>query len=270
VVTIQSGLNVIARGDFNHDGKTDLLLYRESDGAASVGLSNGDGTFTFISQTFTAGFTSVAVADYNGDGISDVILYNNQTPPYAGYYFLGDGTGHFTSQGMVFTDEIDGSLEFLPGGNVFFGAGYTVYPADLNADGKSDFILYRPSDGLVYVVISNGASFTYHPLLYSPGFTSVKIGDVTGDGFPDLVLYNSVTGAGYLLVGDGAGDFTASYSLSFGTGMDFVELRDVNGDGKQDVILYRSSDGTSLTGLSTGTGFTYTSNNIGPGLIIAR
>jgi len=253
VITISTGYNVLARGDFNKDGKADLLLYRQSDGAASVALSNGDGTFTFIGQTFNAGFTSVAVADYNGDGISDVILYNNQTSPYNAYYLVGDGTGHFPT-----------------GSGLFFGGGFTVYPADLNADGKSDFILYRPSDGTVFVAISNGTGFTYHYLLYSPGFTSFKIGDVNGDGFPDLVLYNSVNANGYLLIGDGAGNFPTGFSLFFGPGMDFVELRDFSGDGKQDVLLYRTADGTSFTGISNGSGFSYTYNYFGPGRIIGR
>lgn len=251
--TISSGYDVIARGDFNGDGKTDLLLYRKSDGAASIALSNGSGGFTFIAQTFSPGFTSVAVADYDGDGISDVIVYNNQTPPYNAYYLRGDGAGHF-----------------LAGTGLFFGSGFTVYPADLNADRKSDFILYRPADGTVFVALSNGTGFSYHYLLYSPAFTSFKIGDVNGDGFPDLVLYNAVNANGYLLLGDGAGNFPTVYSLFFGPGMDFVGLRDVNGDGKQDVVLYRTADGTSFTGISTGIGFSYTYNYFGPGRIIAQ
>jgi len=177
------------------------LFYRPSDGVTYIGLSNGDGTFRFIGQNFSPGFTSVAVADYNGDGISDVIAYNSQTTPYNAYLLLGDSTGHFSA-----------------GSSLFFGPGYSVYPADLNGDGKADFILYRPSDGTVYVAIGNGTSFTYHYLLFSPGFTSFKIGDVNGDGIPDLVVYNSANAAGYLLLGDGTGNFPNAYSLFFGRG----------------------------------------------------
>jgi len=185
-------------------------------------------------------------------------LYNNQTFPYNAYLLFGDGTGHFTS-----------------GGALYFGGGFNVYPADLNKDGKTDFVLYRPSDGTAFIAISAGTSFTYTYQLYSPGFTAFKIGDVNGDGFPDLVLYNNVNANGYLLLGDGKGSFPNASSLFFGPGFDFVDLHDFNGDGKQDVIIYRSNDGTSYTGISsysgTGSGsFGYTYNYFGPGRILAK
>lgn len=266
--TISPGYQ-IQRGDFNRDGKTDLLLYRPTDGAAYVALSNGDGTFTFIGQNFSAGFTSVAVADYNGDGVSDVMLYSSQNFPFYSYY-LGDGTGHFNSAGIIVINETDGRLGEEFDGSVFYEGGYTVYPADLNSDGKGDFVLYRPTDGTVVVAISSGDSFTYYHTLTDPGITAFKIGDVNGDGFPDLVLYNSVSGAATLFLGDGAGNFPTSFSLTFGTGYTFMDLRDLNGDGKQDVILYNSSSGASLTGISNGTGFAYAASNLSAGGIIAQ
>ena len=253
VITIGAGYNVIARGDFNRDGKTDLLFYRKSDGAASVALSNGDGTFSFIVQTFSPGFSSVVVGDFNGDGISDVVVYNNATSPYVAYLLFGDGAGHLVN-----------------GIGLFFGGGFTLFSADLNSDGKTDLVLYRPADGTVLIALSSGTGFSYHYQLYSPNFTAFKIGDVNGDGHPDFVLYNAANAIGYLLLGDGAGNFSFSSSLFFGPGMDFVDLRDLNGDGKQDVILYRTADGTSFTGISNGTGFTYTYNYFGPGRLIAQ
>jgi len=253
--TISPGFNVIARGDFNNDGKTDLLLYRQSDGAAAVALSNGDGTFTYVGQAFSPGFTSVVVGDFNGDGISDVVVYNNATSPYVAYLLFGDGAGHFVN-----------------GIGLFFGGGFTLFPGDLNVDGKTDLVLYRPTDGTTFIALSNGTGFNYQYQLYSPNFTSFKIGDVNGDGNPDFVLYNANNGIGYLLLGDGAGNFPSNNSLFFGPGMDYVELRDVNGDGKQDVILFRTADGTSFTGISnlSAYAFSYTYNYFGPGRIVAK
>ena len=255
VTTITSGYTIIGQADFNNDGRTDLVLYRASDGAAAVGLSTGNGTFNYIGQTFSPGFTSVVVGDFNGDGNSDLIVYNNATSPYVAYLLLGDGTGHFVNSGSL-----------------FFGGGFTLIPADLNVDGKTDLVLYRPSDGTVFIALSNGSGFSYHYQLFSSNFTTFKIGDVNGDGNPDFVLYNSANAIGYLLLGDGAGNFTFSNSLFFGPGMDYVELRDVNGDGKQDVILYRTADGTNYTGISnlSSLAFGYTYNYFGPGRSLAK
>ena len=254
-MTITPAHNFLARGDFNLDGRTDLLLYRQSDGAVAAGLSRGDGTFTFLPQNFSPGFTSAVVGDYNGDVVSDVILYNNQTPPYNAYLLPREGTG-----------------QFAPSTGLFFGSGFVVYPADLNVDGTTDFISYRPADGTVFVAISGGESFTYRYVVYSPRFSAFQIDDVNGDGFPDLVLYDATNAYGHLLLGDGSGNFTSSASLFFGPGMDGVDLRDFNGDGKQDVLLYGTADGTSFTGLisSSGLDFSYTYDNFGPGGIVAQ
>ena len=61
-------------GDFNGDGKSDLVTADDSGNTASVLLGNGNGTFQ-AKQSFGTGTGphSVAVADFNGDGKSDLV-----------------------------------------------------------------------------------------------------------------------------------------------------------------------------------------------------
>src|SRR5207249_8610111 len=73
-----SGPYFLAMGDFNGDGKLDLVVAdlgpsTQRAGTVSVLLGNGNGTFQ-AARSFVAGNTiwSVAVGDFNGDGRLDL------------------------------------------------------------------------------------------------------------------------------------------------------------------------------------------------------
>jgi hypothetical protein len=69
----------VSVGDFNGDGKLDILAFYEN-GALTL-LGNGDGTFT-LTKSPTPGFLVGwwnAIGDFNGDGKVDVLQFNNAT-----------------------------------------------------------------------------------------------------------------------------------------------------------------------------------------------
>ena len=77
--------NAIAVGDFNGDGKLDLVETCASGNDLPCNLlliqsGNGDGTFTQSSETplSFAGSQSMAVGDFNGDGQPDVAVTNSE------------------------------------------------------------------------------------------------------------------------------------------------------------------------------------------------
>src|SRR5258707_373225 len=72
----------IAVGDFNGDGKIDIVTANEDDHSISVLRSNGDGTFQ-APQTFSVGANPVGIAmgDLTGSGNLDIVTanYNDNT-----------------------------------------------------------------------------------------------------------------------------------------------------------------------------------------------
>lgn len=224
-----------AFNDFAGTGRSGAFLYLPSNGQADTALSNGDGTFSYVANSFTAGFDVRLTGDFNGDGKADVILYNSQTA--LGYIETGHGDGTFSSQ----------SLSWNPGYDY-------IATGDLNGDGKTDVVLYNSTSGTMYTGVSNGdGTFTYKTTLVNTGFTLVRLADVTGDGKADLLLYRGSDGTADVGVGDGSGGF-AFNSLSLTAGYNLGDLGDLNGDGKADLILYNAVNGNAVTGISNGTG----------------
>jgi hypothetical protein len=121
------GAYSMTMGDFNRDGKLDLIFFP---GAGLVFLEgNGDGTFQ-SPQTFPADANAVEAlitADLNGDGKLDLIAadYNG-----GAYVLLGNGDGTFQSP-----------VEYASG-----HIGVDVVAADFNADGNLDLVLTSQND----------------------------------------------------------------------------------------------------------------------------
>jgi Ca2+-binding RTX toxin-like protein len=98
--------NQLATGDFNDDGKLDLVVASaSSDGSeASVLLGQGDGTFSLAPEVTNAGDTpqAVAVGDFNGDTISDLAFADDPSGPNGEISIvLGNGHGTFDQQRFI-------------------------------------------------------------------------------------------------------------------------------------------------------------------------
>jgi len=96
----------LATGDFNDDGKLDLVVASASlDGSeASVLLGQGDGTFSLAPEVTNAGDTpqAVAVGDFNGDTNADLAFADDPSGPNGEISIvLGNGNGTFDQQRFI-------------------------------------------------------------------------------------------------------------------------------------------------------------------------
>lgn len=123
----QSG-SPIAYGDFNGDGKIDLIAELAGSNQLAFFAGNGDGTFQSpvyesiglpSGQIFSG--EEMLVADFNRDGKLDLIT--GSAPNIV--LLAGLGTGHFETAKVVYTAPPD------------HGAGWSLRLGDFDADGRS-------------------------------------------------------------------------------------------------------------------------------------
>jgi hypothetical protein len=248
-------LPAAAAGDFNGDGKLDVVALSQQCGPSSctdellsVLLGNGDGTLRAANtQSITATYlyaTLSAVADLRGNGKQDLVVAAGCNPGYkCGQspiaIFLGNGDGTFQPPQ---TYKVEGPANLAVAGD-FNGDGKTDLAVDtcvLGSDG------YCSGNDQVGVLLGNGDGTFQSVKTYSDSGTmgafKVVAADFNEDGNQDLVL-----GVAVLL---GNGDGTFQKMKSYGGLLGQPTVGDINGDGKLDIVtndlgvLLGNGDGT--------------------------
>jgi FG-GAP-like repeat/FG-GAP repeat len=170
------GANSVAVGDFNRDGRLDLVVSNFGTGNVIVLLGKGDGTFQTPVDYGTFIPVSVAVGDLNGDGKLDLAVASippGNVGPGTVSILLGNGNGTFQS-----------AVDYSVGSNLS-----AVALGDFNGDGKLDLAVAN-SGGDVSILLGKGDGTFQPPIDYIANLYSysIALGDFNRDGRLDLAV----------------------------------------------------------------------------------
>jgi hypothetical protein len=242
-----SGAYSLSGGDFNGDGKQDLVTTIYTVGAPGVqsaynGFSvlygNGDGTLNAPKTQSVAPFDGFTTGDFNGDGVTDLAFL---LAPTTGSLFtsvqilLGSNSETF-SQGAALPVAATPTDQALP---------YTMAAVALSNDGNLDLVV---NTNVLNVFHGDGkGGFTLAGTYgVGPGYL---FADVNGDGNQDLIV-GSLASEVFLFLGSGGSTFQAPPGAPV-----YGPVADVNNDGIADMVFLPIQGGNYFgTALGRGDG----------------
>lgn len=227
-------------GDFNGDGRDDLLCHDKADGHWFTALADVNGTFSE-----TSGWSSkvwcreplaqLHLGDFNGDGRDDLLCHDR-----------ADGTWWTT------TAAADGSFndwKYWRGGDWCSGESERLYVGDFNGDNREDMLCHNKQDGSWWTAAAD-ASGIFQNRIYSAGNdwwctenkANVLVGDFDGNGFDDMLCYDLADGRWRTAMNDTNGNFVGGdwSPAAICDVQDDIEIRvgDFNGDGRGDLLCH--------------------------------
>ncbi|MBV9958183.1 MAG: VCBS repeat-containing protein [Acidobacteria bacterium] len=204
---------VLHSANFDGDGRSDISVYRPSNGYWYMLFSSDN---SFQAYPWGTGTDKIVPADYDGDGKTDIAIFR----PDEGKWYVLQSSNHLVKlqNWGVATD--------------------VPVPGDYDGDGKSDFAVFRPQSGSWFILQSSNGAVRLSQ--WGVSTDSPVPGDYDGDNKTDIAVFRQTTGKWYV--------FQSSDNITldpqFGASGDMPVPADYDGDGQTDIAYFRPTNGT--------------------------
>lgn len=250
--------NMMVPGDFDGDGRLDMLLWSEADDRYRVYYSVPSG-LNFQSPVGTnipRGNTDnpMLPADFNGDGRTDVLVWGMP------------GTG--STYSLLLAEQTHFLAPVVTNVPVETGGQNRCILGEFNGDGRADLMVWNASVSRYDIYLCTGMAFSapIRTNVTSAFVTSGSniSGDFNGDGLTDVMIWDLPSNPGKFTLHrcTGNGAFAAAVATTITGGFDgttpnYQNVIDFNGDGKTDIFTWNAPAMNSRFNvtLSTGAGF---------------
>jgi uncharacterized protein YbdZ (MbtH family) len=243
IAALPSGWQVVATGDFNGAGNSDILVEQASTGDLTAFLMNSSGQIQSADGigVLPAGWNVAGVGDFTGDGITDILAEQASS-------------GDMTAFLMNYSGQIQSAdgIGVLPAGWSVAGVG------DFNGDGISDIMVEQASTGDVtdFLLNDNGQIQSAVGLAQLPsGWNIVGVGDFTGDGITDMLAEQAGTGNVSAFLLNSSGHIQSIVGVAtLPAGWQIEGVGEYTGNGISDLLVGQSSTGNTSAFLLNSSG----------------